>query len=236
MSFSAFCARERFIMLLRGTGTVVMLLPLVFRLAFLTSEINNFDKAGYVGDNTRSRYIVSFYWLVAAEAFAFFSLLFSWFAKGTWAPSLRISRIVQGAELPSAIRLRLMNSALLLSSSVTITYSHLALTSGILNASLSRLVYTITLRCLFLRVQWVEFSTSALSISDRFTGSILFASLRFHGIHVLVRVIFLIIAIIRLISRASTPHSHPTYLSAVIYWHFVDVVWVFVYFSFYLAL
>lgn len=236
MSFSAFCARERFIMLLRGTGTVVMLLPLVFRLAFLTSEINNFDKAGYVGDNTRSRYIVSFYWLVAAEAFAFFSLLFSWFAKGTWAPSLRISRIVQRAELPSAIRLRLMNSALLLSSSVTITYSHLALTSGILNASLSRLVYTITLRCLFLRVQWVEFSTSALSISDRFTGSILFASLRFHGIHVLVRVIFLIIAIIRLISRASTPHSHPTYLSAVIYWHFVDVVWVFVYFSFYLAL
>merc|ERR1712002_229109 len=104
----------------------------------------------------------------------------------------RISRIVQGAELPSAIRLRLMNSALLLSSSVTITYSHLALTSGILNASLSRLVYTITLRC--------------------------------HGIHVLVRVIFLIIAIIRLISRASTPHSHPTYLSAVIYRHFVDVV------------
>lgn len=236
MSFSAFCARERFIILLGGTGTVMILLPLVFRLAFLTSEINNFDKAGYVRDNTRSRYIVSFYWLVAAEAFAFFSLLFSWFAKGTWAPSLRISRIVQRAELPSAIGLRLINSALLLSSSVTITYSHLALTSGILNASLTGLVYTITLRCLFLRVQWVEFSTSALSISDRFIGSILFASLRFHRMHVLVGVIFLIIAIIRLTSRASTPHSHPTYLSAVIYWHFVDVVWVFVYFSFYLAL
>jgi len=222
--------------LLGGTGTVIILLPLVFRLAFLTSEMNNFDKAGYVRDNTRSRYMVSFYWLVAAEAFAFFSLLFSWFAKGTWAPSLGISGIVQRAELPSAMRLRLINSALLLSSSVTITYSHLALTSGMLSASLSRLVYTITLRCLFLRVQWVEFSTSALSISDRFTRSILFASLRFHRIHVLVRVIFLIIAIIRLISGASTPHSHPTYLSAVIYWHFVDVVWVFVYFSFYLAL
>merc|ERR1712228_15960 len=112
-----------------------------------------------------------------------------------------ISGIVQRAELPSAMRLRLINSALLLSSSVTITYSHLALTSGMLSASLSRLVYTITLRCLFLRVQWVEFSTSALSISDRFTRSILFASLRFHRIHVLVRVIFLIIAIIRIFLR-----------------------------------
>lgn len=236
MSFSAFCAGEGFIILLRRTGTVLILLPVMFRMAFLTSEMNNFDKAGYVGDNTRSRYIVSFYWLVAAEAFAFFSLLFSWFAKGTWAPSLGISRIVQGAELPSAIGLGLMNSALLLSSSVTITYSHLALTSRMLGASLSRLIYTITLRCLFLRVQWVEFSTSALSISDRFTRSILFASLGFHRMHVLVRVVFLLIAILRLMSRASTPHSHPTYLSAVIYWHFVDVVWVFVYFSFYLAL
>lgn len=196
----------------------------MFGMAFLTSEMNNFDKAGYVRDNTRSRYIVSFYWLVAAEAFAFFSLLFSWFAKGTWAPSLGISGIVQGAELPSAIRLGLMNSALLLSSSVTITYSHLALTSRMLRASLSRLIYTITLRCMFLGVQWVEFSTSALSISDRFTRSILFASLGFHRMHVLVGVVFLLIALLRLMSRASTPHSHPTYLSAVIYWHFVDVV------------
>ena len=61
ISFSAFCARERFMILLGGTGTVIILLPLVFRLAFLTSEMNNFDKAGYVRDNTRSRYMVSFY-------------------------------------------------------------------------------------------------------------------------------------------------------------------------------
>lgn len=216
ISFSAFCAREGFIILLRRTGTVLILLPVMFGMAFLTSEMNNFDKAGYVRDNTRSRYIVSFYWLVAAEAFAFFSLLFSWFAKGTWAPSLGISGIVQGAELPSAIRLGLMNSALLLSSSVTITYSHLALTSRMLRASLSRLIYTITLRCMFLGVQWVEFSTSALSISDRFTRSILFASLGFHRMHVLVGVVFLLIALLRLMSRASTPHSHPTDRKSVV--------------------
>ena len=106
-----------------------------------------------VRESTRSRYMVSFYWLVAAEAFAFFSLLFSWFTKSIWAPAVRISRIIAGAEMPSAIGLGLINSALLLSSSVTITYSHIRLRYGSIQITVKRLVITILLRVIFLRVQ-----------------------------------------------------------------------------------
>ena len=180
--------------------------------------------------------MISFYWIVAAEAFAFFSLLFSWFTKSIWVPAARFNRVIVGAEIPSALRLRLINSALLLSSSVTVTYSHIGLGYRSISITVSRLCYTILLRVIFLRVQWVEFSISSLTMSRRFYRSILFSSLRFHRIHVLVRVLFLLYALRRVLSRNSTPENHPVYLCSVIYWHFVDVVWVFVFFSYYLAL
>jgi len=235
-SISLFCARERLIILLKRVGTIYIIVPLVLNIWFLSAEIRFIDKARIVRESTRSRYMVSFYWLVAAEAFAFFSLLFSWFTKSIWAPAVRISRIIAGAEIPSAIRLGLINSALLLSSSVTITYSHMRLRYRSIQITVKRLVITILLRVIFLIVQWVEFSISSLTIARRFYRSILFSSLRFHRIHVLVGVIFLLYALRRVLSRNSTPESHPVYLCSVIYWHFVDVVWVFVYFSYYLAL
>merc|ERR1712168_1242580 len=101
----------------------------------------------------------------------------------------------------------------LLSSSVTITYSHIRLRFRSIQITVKRLVLTIVLRVVFLRVQWVEFSISSLTIARRF-----------HRIHVLVRVLFLIYALRRVLSRNSTPESHPVYLCSVIYWHFVDVV------------
>jgi len=234
-SISLFCARERLIILLKRVGTIYIIVPLVLNIWFLSAEIRFIDKARIVRESTRSRYMISFYWLVAAEAFAFFSLLFSWFTKSIWAPAVRISRIIAGAEIPSAIRLGLINSALLLSSSVTITYSHMRLRYRSIQITVKRLVITILLRVIFLIVQWVEFSISSLTIARRFYRSILFSSLRFHRIHVLVGVIFLLYALRRVLSRNSTPESHPVYLCSVIYWHFVDVVWVFVYFSYYLA-
>ena len=235
-SISLFCARERLIILLKRVGTIYILVPLVLCITFLSSEINFIYKVRIVGKSTRDRYIVSFYWLVAAEAFAFFSLLFSWFTKSIWAPAVRVSGIMAGAEIPSAIRLGLINSALLLSSSVTVTYSHIRLGYRSIKITVSRLLLTILLRIVFLRVQWVEFSISSLTIARRFYRSILFSSLGFHRLHVLVRVLFLIYALRRVLSRNSTPTNHPVYLCSVIYWHFVDVVWVFVFFSYYLAL
>ena len=174
-SISLFCARERLIMLLKRVGTVYMLVPLVLCITFLSSEINFIYKVRIVGQSTSDRYMVSFYWLVAAEAFAFFSLLFSWFTKSMWAPAVRVSRIIAGAEIPSAIGLGLINSALLLSSSVTVTYSHIRLRYRSIKITVSRLLLTILLRVVFLRVQWVEFSISSLTIARRFYRSILFS-------------------------------------------------------------
>jgi len=235
-AISLFCLRERLIIIIKRVRTLIIITPVLLTRLFLIYEIIVIDSARLVRNNTRVRYIVSFYWLIAAESFAFFSLLFSWFTKRAWITTLRIRRYIERTPIPSALRLRLINSALLLSSSVTVTYSHIRLAIRSIKKTISRLIYTIVLRILFLTVQWVEFSESSISISDSYYRALLFSSLRFHRIHVLVRVIFLIVAYWRIISGNSTPLNHPTYLCAVIYWHFVDVVWVFVYFSYYLAL
>jgi len=236
ISVALLAAREALISIIKGYGTTKLLLPLIVTAVYLCYEIISIDKSGLVGNRTRLRYMVSFYWLVAAESFAFFSLLLSWFLKGSWAPSIRFARTMPSIAIPSALRLRLLNSALLLSSSVTVTYSHMSLSIGKYDKAQIGLYVTIFLRILFLRVQWIEFSISSLSISDRYYRSIVFASLRFHRSHVLVRVIFLSFASYFISRRRATSLTHPTYLCSVIYWHFVDVVWVFVYFSYYLAL
>jgi len=236
LAVSLFCVGEMLVILLLGCSTLFMILPLLFSSAYLVRDMEQIDKRRLVRDMTRQRYITSFYWLVAAEAFAFLSLICSWLTKGTWAPSRRVARMLDGVPIPSALGLGLMNSALLLSSSVTITYSHMSLITRGLKGTKKGLVWTILLGILFLCVQWTEFSESAVTISDGLYGSLLFACLRFHGIHVLVRVLFLIVAYWRVMSRDSTTNNHPTYMCSVIYWHFVDVVWVFVYFSFYLVI
>jgi len=223
-------------MLLIRCSTLLILIPFLASVFYLTSDMLNIDRIGLVGDITRKRYIASFYWLVAAEAFAFLSLICSWLTKRTWAPASRMARVIDRVPIPSALGLGLINSALLLSSSVTITYSHISLISGGLKRTKKGLLWTICLGVIFLRVQWTEFSESSVSISDRLYRSLLFACLGFHGMHVLVRVVFLLIAYWRVGSGYSTARTHPTYMCSVIYWHFVDVVWVFVYFSFYLVI
>ena len=81
-SISLFCVREKLIMLLKRVGIVYMLLPLVLCITFSSYEINHIYKSRIVGQSTRDRYIVSFYWLVAASrSICIFSLLFSWFTK-----------------------------------------------------------------------------------------------------------------------------------------------------------
>jgi len=236
MSVSTFCFARGVIIIIKRVRSLVIILPLVLNIFFLSSDQYDLNLSRLIGKDTYSRYMISFYWVIRAESFAFLSLISSWIVKGSWRASMGMTRYIPGMPIPSALRLRLLNSALLLSSSATITYSHLRFLRGNLEATSKRMEFTLVLRILFLMVQWVEFSTSPINISNGFYGSMLFSSLRFHRIHVLVGVIFLIIAYKIILSRLFTPSTHSTFKASIIYWHFVDVVWVFVYSSFYLLL
>jgi cytochrome c oxidase subunit 3 len=96
-----------------------------------------------------------------------------------------------GIQAINPFELPLLNTVLLLSSGVTVTYAHHSLIQGNRTGALYGLVYTIVLALLFTALQGVEYTVSSFTISDGVFGSCFYFGTGFHGLHVIVGTIFL---------------------------------------------
>jgi cytochrome c oxidase subunit 3 len=150
-------------------------------------------------------------------------------AWATWPP--------QGVEAVSAWQLPLVNTLTLLLSGTTVTWAHHALQVGDRKGAKIGLLLTILLGMLFTSIQAYEyhhilehqyFFNDAAANSGLY-GSAFFMATGFHGFHVLIGTIFLIICLGRLLAGGFTPQKHFGFEAAAWYWHFVDVVWLFLF-------
>jgi len=96
-----------------------------------------------------------------------------------------------GTQAINPLELPLLNTVILLSSGVTVTYAHHSLIEGNRSGTLYGLVFTIFLALLFTALQGVEYSVSSFTISDSVFGSCFYFGTGFHGLHVIVGTIFL---------------------------------------------
>ncbi|MGA9657821.1 MAG: cytochrome c oxidase subunit 3 [Asticcacaulis sp.] len=155
-------------------------------------------------------------------------------AWSTWPP--------KGVETLDAWQLPLVNTLLLLTSGTTVTWAHHALQTNDRKGAKLALFLTIVLGVLFTTVQGVEYAhiinhhaffTSGdhnpEAANSGLYGSAFFMATGFHGFHVLIGTIFLIICLIRLLAGDFTPKKHFGFEAAAWYWHFVDVVWLFLF-------
>jgi cytochrome c oxidase subunit 3 len=150
-------------------------------------------------------------------------------AWATWPPA--------GVEAVSPWHLPLVNTLTLLLSGTTITWSHHALQQGDRNGAKWGLILTILLGALFTTIQIYEYSHinhehlfySEAAANSGLYGSTFFLATGFHGFHVFVGTLFLIVCLIRLMNGAFTPKQHFGFEAAAWYWHFVDVVWLFLF-------
>lgn len=150
-------------------------------------------------------------------------------AWSTWPP--------QGVETLSAWHLPLLNTVTLLLSGCTVTWAHHALQQGDRNGAKLALILTIVLGVFFTAVQVYEYYEilhghmffNEDAANSGLYGSIFFMATGFHGFHVLVGTIFLAVCLIRLLNGAFTPKQHFGFEAAAWYWHFVDVVWLFLF-------
>ena len=150
-------------------------------------------------------------------------------AWATWPP--------HGIELVPAFHLPLVNTLTLLLSGTTVTWSHHALQQGDRKSAQLGLVLTILLGVLFTSIQAYEYNHilshhlfySEEAASAGLYGSAFFMATGFHGFHVLVGTIFLIVCLFRMIGGGFTPKQHFGFEAAAWYWHFVDVVWLFLF-------
>jgi cytochrome c oxidase subunit 3 len=96
-----------------------------------------------------------------------------------------------GIQAINPFELPLLNTMILLSSGVTVTYAHHSLIQGNRSGTLYGLIYTIILAIIFTALQGVEYSVSSFTISDGIFGSCFYFGTGFHGLHVIIGTIFL---------------------------------------------
>jgi cytochrome c oxidase subunit 3 len=160
---------------------------------------------------------------------------------GVWPP--------KGIEVINPFELPLLNTIILLTSGTTVTWAHHALIHGqrggektglwgLLGVGnrdgvLKGLWLTIVLGTLFTSIQAYEYAHAPFAYSGLNYGAAFFMATGFHGFHVIIGTLFLIVCLIRAYKGEFTPRQHFGFEAAAWYWHFVDVVWLFLFVTIY---
>jgi len=135
----------------------------------------------------------------------------------------------KGIEVLGAYELPLLNTLILLCSGTTVTWAHHSLIHGDRKGLINGLWLTIILGTLFTSIQAYEYAHAPFPFTGINYGSSFMMATGFHGFHVLVGTIFLIVCLVRAYKGHFTPKQHFGFEAAAWYWHFVDVVWLFLF-------
>jgi cytochrome c oxidase subunit 3 len=174
---------------------------------------------------------------IASEVMFFVAWFWAFFAaalfpsthegiNGVWPP--------KGVEVLDPFAFPLLNTLILLLSGTTITWAHHALIHGDRKGLKQGLWLTIGLGLIFSMVQAYEYYHAEFGLADTIYGATFYMATGFHGFHVIVGTIFLIVCLARTYKGDFTPQQHFGFEAAAWYWHFVDVVWLFLFISIYI--
>nr|UYK52071.1 cytochrome c oxidase subunit III [Palaeocimbex sp. CSCS-Hym-MC0161] len=165
----------------------------------------------------------------------FFVSFFWTFFHSSISPNIEIGGIwpPNGIKPFDPMQVPLLNTIILISSGFSITWAHHSIMNNNKNEAMKGLLMTVILGILFTLLQKFEYSEAPFSIADSIYGSTFFLTTGFHGLHVLIGTIFLFINLIRLKLNHFSLFHHFGFEAAAWYWHFVDMVWLFLYISIY---
>ena len=114
-----------------------------------------------------------------------------------------------------------------------VTYGHHALIQGDRRGAILGTLLTIIFAIIFTVLQYYEYSESNFTMTDSVYGTVFYASTGLHGFHVIIGTIFIAVALMRIINYQLTTKHHNGFESSILYWHFVDVVWLFLFVAVY---
>lgn len=168
-------------------------------------------------------FFAAFFWaFFNASLFPVLPLEDVWeMAAGIWPP--------EGIETFDAWDLPLLNTLILLLSGTTVTWAHHALLEGDRKGLIHGLGWSVFLGFTFTLLQMYEYSHAAFGFKDGIYASTFYLATGFHGLHVLIGTIFLAVCLLRARKGQLTKKNHLGFEFAAWYWHFVDVVWLFLF-------
>ncbi len=169
--------------------------------------------------------------LFIASEVMFFAAFFWAFFNAAIMPSEAIEFIwpPPGVEAMHAWELPFLNTLILLTSGATVTWAHHALKSGNQKQLVFGLAVTVLLGFIFLFIQGYEYASAAFGFRDGIYSTTFFMATGFHGFHVTIGAIFLSVCLWRAARGHFKPEQHIGFEAAAWYWHFVDVVWLFLF-------
>uniref|UniRef100_A0AAU6QG20 Cytochrome c oxidase subunit 3 n=1 Tax=Prionospio multibranchiata TaxID=3050093 RepID=A0AAU6QG20_9ANNE len=171
---------------------------------------------------------------ILSEVLFFFAFFWAFFHSSlapspelgsTWPPA--------GVQSINPFSIPLLNTGVLLASGVSVTAAHHSLTWGDRRKAIFGLGWTILLGMYFTLLQAFEYFEAPFTIADSVYGSTFFVATGFHGLHVIIGTAFLAVCFFRHISWQFSTGHHFGFEAAAWYWHFVDVVWLFLYLCIY---
>jgi cytochrome c oxidase subunit 3 len=171
---------------------------------------------------------------ILSEALFFLAIFWAFFHSAL-SPTVELGAQwpPMGIEAINPFELPLLNTVILLSSGFTVTYAHHSLIQGNRSGALYGLVITVVLAIVFTLLQGVEYTVSSFTISDGIFGTCFYFGTGFHGLHVMIGTAFILVGLWRVLAYHSTDNHHLGLESAILYWHFVDVVWLFLFIAIY---
>jgi cytochrome c oxidase subunit 3 len=173
--------------------------------------------------------------LFIASEVMFFVAFFWAFFHSSFNPSPAIGGVWPPAFIATLDpwKIPLLNTILLLSSGASVTWAHHSIILGDKFQACVALIVTIVLAVIFTGLQGYEYMSAPFTISDSVYGSTFYMATGFHGFHVFVGTCFLAVCLGRLYYNHFTREHHFGFEAAAWYWHFVDVVWLFLFITIY---
>ena len=195
-------------------------------------------EAEHKGDHTPVVQISHRYGMVlfiASEVMFFVAWFWAYFDA-----SLFPDQAIGGVWPPSDIQtldpwhIPLINTLILLLSGTTVTWAHHAMLENDRKSLIQGLTLTVILGAIFTMFQAYEYMAASFTMSSGIYGSTFYMATGFHGFHVLIGTIFLVVCLFRAKRGHYTPEHHFGFEAAAWYWHFVDVVWLFLFAAIYI--
>nr|YP_010990557.1 cytochrome c oxidase subunit III [Aplos simplex]WOW98871.1 cytochrome c oxidase subunit III [Aplos simplex] len=171
---------------------------------------------------------------IISEVMFFFSFFWGFF-HSSLSPSIEMGMNWPPKSIKSfnPMEVPLLNTIILLASGASITWTHQSILESKYKKSKKAMTMTIVMGIYFTILQKWEYNQAYFSISDSVYGSTFFMATGFHGLHVIIGTTFLIVCLMRMNKMHFSKNHHLGLEAATWYWHFVDVVWLFLYISIY---